>query len=516
MLGRAGPRSRREHGDAASRLGSGRGAADVAPGSRIGRYVVREPIGRGGMGAVYLGHDPIIGREVAIKVIALRPDLLEERAHEYRERLLREAQSASTLDHPNIVAVHDTGEENSMGFPYIVMEYVPGWDLAKAMESLSPLPARAAVRIAVKVAAALDYAHGNGVVHRDVKPTNILIGDDGAIKIADFGFARVPGFDLTLDDHSVGSPPYISPEQIKGGEVDGRSDLFALGVILYRMLTGRLPFYGVDIAETLHRIAHDPAPPASSIRAGLAPGFDTFLERALAKDPDGRYQSGQEMVEALLAVVVGAPDADERALGRLEPECLRAPEGATSFMSVRAPWWDLSSSLRLGEVVAIFLLLFIILTWSIHALIRSTYGIEEDRALSPRAGQIEMPASVVTTMATLDGQKTPRPLPGAGRITFDLNQRLEAGTLKVMVDGREVLSESFQGPAGGDAGRATQSLEIPAGQREIDVSFVSAAGLVDARSMISATIISGQDLTIEVDRGESNDSLELTLNLPAK
>src|SRR5437867_8154892 len=287
-------------------------------GSRIGRYTIVEALGQGGMGKVYLARDPVISRNVALKVISIRPDLSEEEAGQYRERFLREAQAAGALIHPNIVAVHDIGQDAASGSPYIVMEHVPGQDLKKVILSRAPLPAAEAVGIVAQIAAALDYAHKCGIVHRDVKPANVLITEQGRVKIADFGVARLPGSDLTRSDQFVGSPGFMSPEQLKGGEVDGRADLFALGVILYQLLTGKAPFEGESVSEVLYRISTQPADPPSETHHDVSPDFDPILEKALAKDPAQRYQSGHDLIEALSPLALAEepePGTEEESVG---------------------------------------------------------------------------------------------------------------------------------------------------------------------------------------------------------
>jgi len=342
------------------------GPSPGEPGSRIGRYTVESILGQGGMGRVYLAHDPVIGRDVAVKVISIRPDLSDEEAGQYRERFLREAQAAGALIHPNIVAVHDVGQDPATRSPYIVMEHVPGQDLKKVILSKAPLPGEEAIAIAMQIAAALDYAHRRGIVHRDIKPANVLITPQGRVKITDFGVARLPGSDLTRSDQFVGSPGFMSPEQLKGGQVDGRSDLFALGVILFQLLTGKAPFEGENVSEVLYRISTQPAEAPSEALHDVSPDFDPILEKALAKDPAGRYQTGQDLIAALAPLV--RQETAEEETGR-EPD-----DEAPDATYAASPWFTLTSQWRLGALVALLVLALIGVNWGIVTLFHGPLG----------------------------------------------------------------------------------------------------------------------------------------------
>jgi hypothetical protein len=342
------------------------GPAPGEPGSRIGRYTIESTLGQGGMGKVYLARDPVIGRNVALKVITIRPDLSDEEAGQYRERFLREAQAAGALLHPNIVAVHDVGQDPATRSPYIVMEHVPGQDLKKVILSRAPLTGAETIGIVLQIAAALDYAHRRGIVHRDIKPANVLITEQGRVKITDFGVARLPGSDLTRSDQFVGSPGFMSPEQLKGGQVDGRCDLFALGVILYQLLTGKAPFEGESVSEVLYRISTQPAEPPSESHTDVSPDFDPILEKALAKDPAQRYQTGQEMIAALSPLArEEAPDAETES---------GTAEGGQDLPFVASPWFTLTSQWRLGALVAFLVLALIGVNWGIVALFHGPLG----------------------------------------------------------------------------------------------------------------------------------------------
>jgi serine/threonine protein kinase len=264
---------------------------------RFGRYEILGELGRGAMGIVYKARDPKINRVVAVKTISLAGQPPEEE-HEYRERFFREAEAAGRLSHPGIVTVFDVGEESETRAPYIVMEFISGQSLEKLLLSKEDrkLPLEEALQLALEVAEALDCAHGQGVVHRDVKPANILLTEDGHAKIADFGVAKMNLANATAVGRTLGTPAYMSPEQLNGDPVDGRSDLFSLGVILYTVLTGYKPFQGNSALTVAFKIVNRDPVPATILDTELPPGLDYIISRALAKDRSQRYQRGMEIV----------------------------------------------------------------------------------------------------------------------------------------------------------------------------------------------------------------------------
>ena len=267
---------------------------------QLGRYEIVAELGRGAMGAVFRARDPKIDRTVAIKTISVSAVAARDIEH-YRQRFFREAQAAGRMSHPGIVTIYDVGEDETTHTPFIVMEYVEGNSLGRlvATTSTAKLPREIALKLLRQIAEALDYAHRQGIVHRDIKPANIMVTADGQPKIADFGIAKLVMAETTLPGHVVGTPAYMSPEQLNGKVVDGRSDLFSLGVIAYWLLTGIKPFDGETITEICLQVAiKEPAPP-SEITSGLNMDFDYVLSRALAKDPAMRYQSGQELAADL-------------------------------------------------------------------------------------------------------------------------------------------------------------------------------------------------------------------------
>jgi predicted Ser/Thr protein kinase len=267
---------------------------------RIGRYEIEKTLGRGAMGVVYLARDPIIDRLVALKT--LRVDLDAEHTDEFRERFVREARAAGRLNHSGIVTVHDVGEDPESGLMYIAMEHVEGRDLKQILGTGHVFRASEVARIVADVAVALDYAHSLGVVHRDVKPANIILTADGTAKITDFGIARLETSNLTVDGQFIGTPNFMSPEQITGKGVDGRSDIFSLGVVLFFLLTGRRPFGGDTMHEVTLRIVQEPSPVPSTISEEIPAAFNPIVLKCLEKNPEKRFQTGRELAKVLGAL----------------------------------------------------------------------------------------------------------------------------------------------------------------------------------------------------------------------
>lgn len=265
--------------------------------SKFGRYRVKRVLGQGAMGTVYLGEDPLIGREVAIKVILSHPGVSGKDLRERQARFEREFRSAGTLAHPNVVSIFDVGQEDQSSF--IAMEYVPGESLDTVLESDRNLTLKEVSDIGLQLASALDYAAGQGVVHRDVKPANILMTVEGRPKITDFGVAKLNTSNLTTTGTIIGTPMYMSPEQVTGHTVTGRSDQFSLAVILYEMLGGDRPFKGKNATTVMYKIVHQEPPPLREIVQGLPDGVDAVLRRGMEKDPMNRFPSCRELAEAV-------------------------------------------------------------------------------------------------------------------------------------------------------------------------------------------------------------------------
>src|SRR6476620_8881362 len=273
-------------------------------GQTVSHYRIVDKLGEGGMGVVYLAEDKHLGRRVAVK-------FLGSTDHHYRARFIREARAVSNLNHPNIATLHDYGETDE-GRPFIVMEYVKGQRLSDLLESGITL--RRAVEVVASIAEALAEAHEQGIVHRDIKPSNVIVNDRGQVKVLDFGLVKhlfeepKSGVDLDADtiystqtrsDVIVGTPLYLSPEQATGKQIDGRSDLFALGALLYECLTGQSAFSGGSVIEIGAQIIHVTPPPPSHFNAQVTPALDRITMKALQKKVEDRYQSADDMLQEL-------------------------------------------------------------------------------------------------------------------------------------------------------------------------------------------------------------------------
>ena len=271
----------------------------------LGRYQVEKELGKGAMGVVYLGKDPKIGRVVAIKTMALSQEFEAEELAEVKERFFREAETAGRLSHPNIVTIYDAGEEHDLC--YIAMELLKGGDLVPFSKPGNLLPVDKVVSIVSRAAEALGYAHRQNVVHRDIKPANMMYHPESdTLKLTDFGIARLTDSSKTKTGMVLGTPSYMSPEQLAGKKIEGRSDLFSLAVSLYQLLCGQLPFQGESMAQLMFKIANEAPVDIRSVNPAVPEALVAFLERAMAKDPEQRFQSGEEFAVALRAAAAGA------------------------------------------------------------------------------------------------------------------------------------------------------------------------------------------------------------------
>jgi serine/threonine protein kinase len=306
---------------------------------KLGKYEIRGELGQGAMGIVYDGFDPMIARRVALKTVR-RDQLDRAEVEEILARFKREAQAAGRLNHPNIVQIYEYGEDD--GTAFIAMEFVEGRELKDFFDADERFPMAEIVRIMGQLLEALDFSHKNGVVHRDIKPANIILLKDGTVKVADFGIARVESSNLTQAGSVLGTPSYMSPEQFMGQTVDGRSDLFSAGVILYQFLTGEKPFTGA-LTTIMHKVLKEEPPAPSALNVQVPRPFDALIRQALAKRPDERFQNGREFVIALKMAAAGQAvpgDGDATLVNDAEATLVNAAEQTLAMESARRPRRD--------------------------------------------------------------------------------------------------------------------------------------------------------------------------------
>ena len=370
---------------------------------KIGKYKISGILGKGAMGIVYKALDPDINREVAIKTV--RFDLVSEEDsenEEIMERFMREAQSAGKLTHPNIITIFDVGREESL--TYIVMQYIQGQSLQRLIASGDKLPTTEVVQLYDQICSALDYAHGFGIVHRDVKPGNILLNKEGKPFIVDFGVARVDTSTLTQSGTAVGTPSYMSPEQVMGKKVDNRSDIFSLGCILFELLTGRRPFEAESITTVIYKIINEEPPHLSEVKKGLPVGFGHIINRALEKDPKNRYQSCKELAADL-------HDLDQLADKTIAITMVKEKPVAVEKAKERR------LGLKLGIAIPAFLVIIVGGAYFLHQktgnvpLLSSLFNKlkPEESLLIPESGAITPETKEIKGKVTAEGKKAVEP-----------------------------------------------------------------------------------------------------------
>jgi serine/threonine protein kinase len=436
--------------------------ADPPP--TIGRYEIVREIGRGGMGVVYEARDPALDRIIALKVI--QPAGEDEAARALEDRFLAEARGAAALQHPGIVVVHDRGRDPATGALFIALELLRGVTLAE-LGARGPLHWRSVLQIVAPVARALHYAHGHGVVHRDVKPANIVVLDSGDVKVTDFGIARLETARqrLTTTGEFIGTPLYTAPEQAKTEDVDGRADVFSLGSVAYTLLTGQAAFSAPTIPGVVHRVVYEEPVPPSRYVPDLPRHVERILARALEKDPARRYETAQAFAEDAEDVLAGLPprhvagdelvvvaDGDSP-LAPVPPPPLttttpvRPPLPDTrSLPAVGVPWPRPSVGRILGGV-AVGLSLIGLLLWIPwpHA-VPSPAPPAPRPASTPRAAG-PTPTPAPTSSASRAPTPTPRPVAPRepGRLRIDFDHPLRTGTVRVFVDDQLQVEERLRG-----------------------------------------------------------------------
>ena len=457
----------------------------------IGRYQVRRELGRGMMGVVYLARDPDLGRDIALKVIQLPTGANEADRAGFEQRFFSEAQSAARLSHPGIVVVHDVGRDTGSGSLYMALQVLPGQTLESLLKEKKALDWRESLRITQRVAEALQHAHSEGVVHRDIKPANIMILPSGEPRIMDFGIAKLETSRLTATGQFLGTPLYMSPEQAMANPVDGRSDLFSLGSVLYEMLTGVRAFAGDSVTRILFQLMSQEPAPASSLVASLSPSIDNILKRCLAKDANLRYKDAESLAKDLGDVLDGRTPRSLLALS--EPEAfvqtLKAGPAisngpATQTGQAPPPWsaaqtWALRGSPHVQPRQAAVLATALLLTFGVLAWL--------SRWLEPAAPVVRPvtdsrfpPVPGTNTAETPEPQASPAPpireTSQAARVVLDFEHSLRGGLIRVYVDDEKVVERPLSGRVTRKIlgiemrkGRFTETFPVAPGQREIRI-----------------------------------------------
>ena len=471
------------------------------------------------MGAVYRARDPAINRVVAIKSISLAGQPPEAQA-EYRERFLREAEAAGRLSHRGIVTIFDVGEEPETHAPYIVMEYVKG----KSLEHSGKLAARVGVTLVREVADALECAHSQGVIHRDLKPSNILLTEDGHAKIADFGVARLNLSELTATGQILGTPAFMSPEQLNGEPVDERSDLFSLGVILYTLLTGHRPFQGNSVITVSFKVVHhDPVPP-EAFNLTLPPGLNEIVVRAMAKDPRQRYQSAKEMALDLQRILeqpelwevnkepAAAPTGLFELTDRVYAKHSRGDEAPGSWLAQKLERFKTIGAPVLKSLTARVLALLSILAAAGAFVIWLSLRPPLEAAPSP-------PSASSSRSKTVSGPRAAAQ-PSAGRpsqtrtvpLRISVNPKFSDASLTVWVDNQRVLHKQLDAAAkkkfglfGHGGAQPSESIYVAPGEHQLRVNVQSPAQAYDESHSLTGTFPEGSERLLSVTFSSDNE-----------
>ena len=399
----------------------------------LGRYEVQEEIGRGMMGVVYRALDPALGRTVALKTVSLLLAVPDADRGGFEQRFLNEARVAAGLNHPGIVVVHDVGRDPGSDSLYIALEYLEGETLSDRVKREGRVEWREALRLTAKVAEALHHAHQRHIVHRDVKPANIMVLPSGQPKLMDFGIAKIPAAQLTSAGEFFGTPSYMSPEQATGEPLDARSDVFSLGAVLYLLLTGARAFEAPSVPGILARVAKKDPPPPSKLTPGLPAAVDDIVARALAKDSAQRYATAQMLAEDIQDVLADRTPRHRATWTPPPPaeETLRSSlsaEGAAAVPARSGPRpHDDSLMLRLAEGVGPRGMLVLIALVAV--------GIAFPLAARRANQALPLPIPLPSLLAT----------EAPGHLEIDFEHPLRSGTLRVYVDDEEVLEEALSG-----------------------------------------------------------------------
>jgi eukaryotic-like serine/threonine-protein kinase len=518
---------------------------------QFGRYEIVDELGRGAMGVVYKARDPQIDRLVALKTVFLwgqEPD--EEK--EFRLRFMNEAQAAGRLHHSGIVSVFDVGENPENHDPYIVLEYVQGESLNRILAREKKLSLEKALKLAEELADALDYAHAQGVIHRDIKPANILITQDGRAKIADFGIAKLNLAHFTIPGRVLGTPAYMAPEQLAGEAVDGRSDLFSLGVILYAMVTGHSPFQGNSATTVCFKVANREPIAASALDMTLPQQLDAVISRAMAKDRKERYQRGSDFADDLriLRHSLGASSSTTSRLRMATATGTRSaltgslavPPVAQVSAASNALYSFLSNAgvrdLLLGAVTLVLLGVLVVRSKLLVSVPKfgsnssespsalSTTRIDVSKPAAPDRGPVPQTVqpAVPAPAATPKKNVSKAPHAPARQIVVPLSivdlsvqHQFKDATLYVWVDDKLNLTLPLHGAAqkklvvfNGVRGVVSQTLKVPAGKRVLRFRALSTDQTVDLSKTIAADLVGGDTKSLSVSIEKRNTVMRLT------
>jgi serine/threonine-protein kinase len=518
---------------------------------QFGRYEILGELGRGAMGVVYKARDPQIDRLVALKTVSLwgqEPD--EEK--EFRLRFMNEAQAAGRLHHSGIVSVFDVGENPENHDPYIVLEYVQGESLNRILSREKKLSPERSLKLAEEIADALDYAHAQGVIHRDIKPANILITQDGRAKIADFGIAKLNLAHFTIPGRVLGTPAYMAPEQLSGEGVDGRSDLFSLGVILYAMVTGHSPFQGTSATTVCFKVANREPIAASALDMTLPPQLDAVISRAMAKDANERYQHGSDFADDLRILQESYKITSSTTSRRTSTTTATrsALTGSTSAMRPAAiavaageAVRDLLSKARIRDLIlgtATVVLLVIVAAQltlfnnrpeslsrrPVRVNSAATVNLDSAPPSQPVAQAEPVPSAPAPVPAVSRKKKTSAktpPLPAkqivipSSTLELAVQHQFKDATLYVWVDDKLSLTLPLHGAAqkklvvfNGVRGITSETMKIPAGKRVLRLRALSTDQTVDLSKALSAEFVGGDTKSLSVSFEKRNSSMRLS------
>jgi serine/threonine protein kinase len=520
---------------------------------RFGRYEVVAELGRGAMGVVYQARDPQIDRLVAVKTVALWGQEPEEE-QEFRLRFLNEAQAAGRLHHAGIVAIFDVGENPENHDPYIVLEYVAGEALNRILAREKKLPLVRALQLAEEIAEALDYAHAQGVIHRDIKPGNILVTGEGHAKIADFGIAKLNLAHFTLPGRVLGTPAYMAPEQLSGEGVDGRSDLFSLGVILYAMVTGHSPFQGNSATTVCFKVANREPLAASALDLNLPQELDEVISRAMAKNPEERYQRGAEFAEDVRQLQqLFKPASTTTSLRTTAPTGTRStgtrPVKTGQTTSRMNPVVEVAQAERIVRTVirkapirdvilgvaTLVVLVFVGAQTKllapppkpgVTAAATGTDVVPPNSAkVVPSAETSSAAVQVVPVAAKAPLRKTRTAAPSSARqivvptSTLDLavQHQFKDATLFVWVDDKLALTRPLHGGTqkrlvvfNGIRGVDSETLKVPAGKHVLRVRALSSDETIDLSRTISSEFLGGGEKSLQVTFDKHNTVMRLS------